>query len=95
MSNAILGEIPHIDRLERLSPVCTYSLRSNACVLRTGGVTIRHMTCPPPLPPSSLGWLNVSGIVMRPCALVRGWRCHEVDATRGARVLQRVHLWCY
>lgn len=48
MSNAILGEIPHIDRLERLSPVCTYSLRSSACVLRTGGVTIRHM---PPSPP--------------------------------------------
>ena len=92
MSNAILGEIPHIDRLERLSPVCTYSLRSNACVLRTGGVTICHIS---PLPPSSLGWLNVSGIVMRPCALVRGWRCHEVDATRGARVLQCVHLWCY
>lgn len=54
MSNAILGEIPHIDRLERLSPVCTYSLRSNACVLRTGGVTIRHMTCPPSPPQVAL-----------------------------------------
>ena len=95
MSNAILGEIPHIDRLERLSPVCkgrhTPCALTLACCGRDG-VTICHMS---PLPPSSLGWLNVSGIVMRPCALVRGWRCHEVDATRGARVLQCVHLWCY
>jgi len=52
MSNAILGEIPHIDRLERLSPVCTYSLRSNACVLRTGGVRggPPSPTAPPPPP---------------------------------------------
>lgn len=54
MSNAILGEIPHIDRLERLSPVCTYSLRSNACVLRTGGGHHTSHDMPPPPPQVAL-----------------------------------------
>ena len=49
MSNAILGEIPHIDRLERLSPVCkgrhTPCALTLACCGREGSP---YVTCPSP-----------------------------------------------
>ena len=51
MSNAILGEIPHIDRLERLSPVCkgrhTPCALTLACCGREGSP---YVTCPPSPP---------------------------------------------